>query len=61
MPKGLNISLTIWQSYKNPILDCLQSRNYCKGIAHDLLVFTPDKRSHRKKLEDLLKALLQMG
>ena len=26
MPMGLNISLSIWQSYINAILDCLQSR-----------------------------------
>ena len=25
----------------------------------DLLIFTPDKRSHRNKLEDLLKGLLE--
>ena len=27
----------------------------------DLLLFTPSKRSHRDKLEDLLKALLKNG
>ena len=26
MPKGLNISPSIWQSYINTILDCLQNR-----------------------------------
>ena len=29
MPMGLNISPSIWQSYINMILDCLQSRKYC--------------------------------
>ena len=29
MPMGLNISPSIWQSYINVILDCLQSRKYC--------------------------------
>ena len=28
MPMGLNISPSIWQSYINTILDCLQSRRY---------------------------------
>ena len=28
---------------------------------HDLLLFTPSKKSHRDKLEDLLKALLKNG
>ena len=32
MPMGLNISPAIWQSYINAILDCLQSRKYCKAL-----------------------------
>ena len=58
---GLNISPSIWQSYINVILDCLQSRNYCKAIMDDLLLFTPSKKSHMDKLEDLLKVLLKNG
>ena len=61
MPMGLNISTSIWQSYINAILDCLQNRKYCNPIMDDLLLFTPSKRSHRDKLEDLLKALLKNG
>ena len=63
MPMGLNISPSIWQSYINVILDCLQNRKYCKAIMDDLLLFTPSKkkRSHRDKLEDMLKALLKNG
>ena len=61
MPMGLNISPSIWQSYFNAILDCLQSRKYCEAIIHDLLLFTPLKGSHMEKLEDLLKALLKNG
>ena len=61
MPMGLNISPSIWQSYINAILDCLQSRKYCEAIADDLLLFTPSKASHMNKLEDLLKALLKNG
>ena len=58
---GLNISPAIWQSYINAILDCLQSRKYCKAIMDDLLLFTPSKTTHLAKLEDLLKALLKTG
>ena len=58
---GLNISPTIWQSYINAILDCLQSRKYCEVIMDDLLLVTPWKEEHMNKLEDLLKALLKNG
>ena len=61
MPMGLNISPSIWQSYINAILECLQSRKYCKAIMDDLLLFTSSKKSHIAKLEDLLKALLKNG
>ena len=61
MPMGLNISPSIWQSYINAILDCLQSRKYCEAIMDDLLLFTASKESHMSKLEDLLKALLKNG
>ena len=55
MPMGLNISLSIWQSYINAILDCLQSKRYCEAIMDALLLFIPSKCSHTAKLEDLLK------
>ena len=58
---ALNISPSIWQSYINAILDCLQRRKYCEAIMDDLLLFTPSKDSHMNKLEDLLKALLKNG
>ena len=61
MPMGLNISPPIWQSYINAILSCLQSRKYCQAIMDDILLFTPTKSSHFKKLEDLLKALHKNG
>ena len=61
MPMELNTSPSIWQSYINAILDCLQSRKYCEAIMDDLLLFTPSKNSHMNKLEDLLKALLKNG
>ena len=61
MPMGLNISPSIWQSYINAILDCLQGRKYCEAIMDDLLLFTPSKETHMNKLEDLQKALLKNG
>ena len=61
IPMALNISPSIWQSYINAILDCLQSKKYCETIMDDLLLFTPSKESHMNKLEDLLKALLKNG
>ena len=41
MPMGSNISPSIWQSYINAILDCLQSKKYCEAIMDDLLLYTP--------------------
>ena len=61
MSMGLNISSSIWQSYINAILDCLQSRKYCESIMDDLILFTPSKETHMNKLEDLLKPLLKNG
>ena len=61
MLMGLNISPSIWQSYINTILDCLQSRKYCEAIMDDLLLSTPSKKCHMDKLEDLLRALLKNG
>ena len=61
MPMGLNISPSIWQSYINAILECLQSRKHCKATMENLLLFTPLKRAHMAKLEDLLKTLLKNG
>ena len=61
MPMGLNISPSMWQSYKNAILDCSQSRKCCKAIMDDLLLFTPTRKSHMTILEDLLKVLPKNG
>ena len=60
MPMGLNISPSIWQSYINAILECLQSKKYCEAIMDDLILFTPSKESHMNKLEDILNALLKI-
>ena len=48
MPMGLNIPPSIWQSYINAILDCLQSRKYCEVIMDDLLLFTPSRDTQNK-------------
>ena len=61
MPMGLNISPSIWQSYINAMLECLETKKHCKAIMDDLLLFTPMKKLHMAKLEDLLKALLKNG
>ena len=61
MPMGLNISPAVWQSYINAILSCLSSRQYCKAIMDDLLLFTQTKQSHFDKLKYLLKALCKNG
>ena len=57
---GLNVSPPIWQTYINTILNSLQSRKYCEVIVDDLL-FTPSKKVHMDKLENLLKALRKNG
>ena len=49
MPMGLNISPSIWQSYINVILNCLQNKKYCEAIMDDLILFTPSKESHVSK------------
>ena len=59
IPMGLNILPSIWQSYITVMLDCLQSRIYCKAITDNLLLLTSTKKLHIAKLEDLLKALLK--
>ena len=59
MPMGLNISPSIWQPYINAILNCLIRKKYCKAIMNDLIHFTPSKKSHMNKLEDILNALLK--
>ena len=61
MPMGPNISPSIWQSYINAILGCLQSKKYCEPIMDDLLLFTTSKSSHMDKLEYLMKELLKNG
>ena len=42
-------------------MDCLQSRRYCEAIMDDVLLFTPRKKSHIAKLEDLVNVFLKNG
>ena len=58
---GLNVSPPIWKPYINTILNSLQSRKYCEAIMDDLLLFTPSKKEHLAKLEDVLRALRKNG
>ena len=53
MPMGLSISPPIWQTYINVIFNCLESRKYREAIMDDLLLFTPSKHSHMRKLHCL--------
>ena len=50
MPMHLNISPSIWQSYINAILNCLQSKKYSEAIMDDLILFTLSMESHVSKL-----------
>ena len=61
MSLGLNISPQYGNHYINAILGCLQSRKHCEAIMDNLLLFTPSKREHMVKLEDLQKTLLKNG
>ena len=47
--------------YINTILNSFQSRKYCEAITDDLLLFTPSKKAHIDKLDDVLKALRKNG
>ena len=58
---GLNIYPSIWRSYINAILDCLETRKHYEAIMDNLLLFIPTKKAHMVKLENLLKVLLKNG
>ena len=59
MPMGLNISPSIWQSYINAVLNCLQSRKYCEATMADDLLFTHSKSSHMAKSEDFITSTIK--
>ena len=41
------------------ILNCLESRRYCEAIMDDMLLFTPSKQMHMRKVEDFTQGLAQ--
>ena len=57
MPIGLNISPSIWQSYINAILECLQSMKHCEAIMDYLLLFTPSKKAWYGKIRTSVKSV----
>ena len=63
MQMGLNISPSIWQSYINAILNCLQSMKYCEAIMDDLILFTPSKNliqtNFRRHIESFIKEWIE--
>ena len=44
MLMGLNISPSIWQSYINAILECLQSRKHCEAIMDNYYILHPQRK-----------------
>ena len=61
MSMGLNISPSIWQSYINAILNCVQSKKYCEAIMDDLMLLTPSCESHVNKLERPIESFAKNG
>ena len=59
MPMGLNITPSILQSYINKILECLQSRKYCKAIMDDLLLFTSYKEGAHIKIRRFIEGIIE--
>ena len=59
IPMGLNISPSIWQSYINTILDCLQSKKYCEAIMDDLLLFTPSKKVSHGQIGRSIESIIE--
>ena len=59
MPMGWNIPPTIWQSYINTILHCLQSRKYCETIMDDLLIIYPIKKVTQSKIRRIDKDVIE--
>ena len=56
---GLNMSPSIWQSYINTILNCLQSKQYCEAIMDNLLLFTPIKEFSYHKIRRLIEGIIK--
>ena len=56
---GLNISPSIWQSYNNAILNCLQSKKNFEAIMDDLLLFTPIQKILYHKIRRFIKSIIK--
>ena len=59
MPMELNISLSIWQSYINSVLYCLQSRKYCEAIMDQSIVVYTIKEIPYSKIRRLTESIAQ--
>ena len=59
MPMGLNISPSIWQSYINAILDCLETRKHCEAIIDEFTTFHPHKESTYGKIRRFIKGFAE--
>ena len=59
MPMGLNVSPSIWQSYINDLLDCLQSKKYCEAIMDDIILFTPSKGVPYEQIGRYIKCFIK--
>ena len=59
MPMRLNISTSIWQSYVNAILECLQSRKHCKAIMDKFITIHSLKEITCSKIRRLIKGITQ--
>ena len=55
----LNILPSVWQSYINVVLDCLQIRKYCEAIMDDLLLFNSIKEITHNKIRRLIKSIIE--
>ena len=56
---GLNICPSIWQTYINKILNCLQSKIYCEAIKDDLLLFYSLKKFSYCKIRRFVKGTIK--
>ncbi len=59
---GLNLSPAVWTDKINSILSLIPgSKRFCVVKMDDLCIFSPDKKSHFKHIEAILKVLKKHG
>ena len=61
MQMELNISPSIWQSYINAVLDCLQTRKYCEAIMDDPSTVYSFKKFTYGKIRRSIKGIARGG